>query len=444
MARPKQQPRPALEATLEAFEAFQQRIMAVHAPEFTSVDLTMAQAKLLYVVTAAGELSDVRDRSAPGRHDLDRQRRRRPPRFDRAAQPCRRPGQPAPGPRVGHALGLETLEQLRELSIRQMRALFEVVGDADLEVIQQAIRILDSAVESARTPTRSDTVTRLSQLAVSKRSVTLLLAVALFIAGILAWGNLKQELLPDVSFPIVTVIAPYPGAGAADVTEQVAKPIEQAISGVPGLSSLRSTSANSFAFVLAQFEYGTDLDEATATIEENLRTATLPQTVEPTVGSFNFNAAPVVVASVSALGETDLEEAAEIARTEIIPELQAIPGVASADLAGGLEDRLVITLDPRAMAEAGVSMQQAIGVLQANNITIPGGELPTDEARIPVSTIGRFDSVEEIENLVVGVKAPVAAPLPSGQPAPSIEPGARSRRWPRRRSRSARSAPSRS
>ncbi len=121
-------------------------------------------------------------------------------------------------------------------------------------------------------------MTRLSQLAVSKRSVTLLLAAALFIAGILAWGSLKQELLPDVSFPVVTVVAPFPGAGAADVTEQVAKPIEQAVSGVPGLSSLQSTSANSFAFVLAQFEYGTDLDEATATIEENLRTATLPQT----------------------------------------------------------------------------------------------------------------------------------------------------------------------
>ena len=124
----------------------------------------------------------------------------------------------------------------------------------------------------------------------------------------------------------------------------------------------------------------------------------------------------------SAQGDTDLEEAAEIARTEIIPELQAIPGVASADLAGGLEDRLVITLDPLEMAEAGVSMQQAIGVLQANNITIPGGELPTDEARIPVSTIGRFDSIEEIENLVVGVRAPVTAPIPSAAPLPSGAP----------------------
>lgn len=75
----------------------------------------------------------------------------------------------------------------------------------------------------------------LSQLAVSKRSVTLLLAIGLFVAGVLAWGSLKQELLPDVSFPIVTVVAPYPGAGAADVTEQVTKPLERAVSGVTGL-----------------------------------------------------------------------------------------------------------------------------------------------------------------------------------------------------------------
>jgi HAE1 family hydrophobic/amphiphilic exporter-1 len=267
-------------------------------------------------------------------------------------------------------------------------------------------------------------VTRLTQLAVSKRSVTLLLAVALFVAGILAWGSLKQELLPDISFPIVTVVAPYPGAGAGDVTEQVAKPIERAVSGVPGLTQLRSTSANSFAFVLAQFDYGTDLTKAVATIEANLRTAALPNGVDPTVGAFNFNTAPVVVASVSAVGSTDLETAAEIARTEIIPELQAIPGVASADLAGGLEDRLVITLDPQKLAAAGVSMQQAIGVLQANNITIPGGELPTDAARIPVSTIGRFDSIEEIEKLVVGVKTPVLVPIQSAAPAASGAPTA--------------------
>ena len=109
-------------------------------------------------------------------------------------------------------------------------------------------------------------MSRLSEFAVSKRSVTLLLAGALFIAGILAWGGLKQELLPDIEFPVITVIAPLPGAGAADVAEQVTKPIERAISGVPRLENLQSTSANSLALVVAQFSFGTDVKEVRATI----------------------------------------------------------------------------------------------------------------------------------------------------------------------------------
>jgi HAE1 family hydrophobic/amphiphilic exporter-1 len=262
-------------------------------------------------------------------------------------------------------------------------------------------------------------MSRLSQLAIGKRSVTLLLAAALFVAGILAWGSLKQELLPDVSFPIVTVIAPYPGAGAADVTEQVTKPVERAVSGVPGLDQLQSTSANSFAFVVAQFDYGADLDGAVAAIEENIRTANLPSGVEPTVAAFNFNAAPILIASVSAQGGTDLEGAAKIARTELIPELLSLPGVATADLAGGLEDRLVVTLDPDRLAEAGVSSQQVVGILQANNLTLPGGELSVDGARIPVSTIGRFESVEQIRSLVVGVRASTPLPAASSPVVPA-------------------------
>ena len=107
-------------------------------------------------------------------------------------------------------------------------------------------------------------MSRLSRLAVSKRSVTLLLAAALFIAGVSAWGSLKQELLPDIEFPFITVVATYPGAGSSDVAEQVTKPIENAISGVPRLDNLQSTSSNSIALVVAQFTYGTNVKEATA------------------------------------------------------------------------------------------------------------------------------------------------------------------------------------
>ena len=118
---------------------------------------------------------------------------------------------------------------------------------------------------------------RLTQLALGKRSVTLLLAAALFVAGIIAWGSLKQELLPDVSFPIVTVIAPYPGAGAADVAEQVTKPIERAglrrRRASTSCSRRRPTRSRSSS---PSSSTGPTSTRRVATIEENLRSAGLP------------------------------------------------------------------------------------------------------------------------------------------------------------------------
>ena len=252
-------------------------------------------------------------------------------------------------------------------------------------------------------------MSRLSEFAVAKRSVTLLLAGAVFIAGIIAWGDLKQELLPDIELPVITVIAPLPGAGAADVADQVTKPIERAISGVPRLEALQSTSANSLALVVAQFSFGTDVKEARAQIEQNIQAANLPQSVDPTVAALNINASPVIIASVAATTPDGLSEAARIVKTEIEPALLGIEGVAGVDVSGGHEDQVRITLDPAKLAKAGISESQIVGVLAANNLTVPSGQVQGDGTKTPVSTIGAYGSLDEIRDLVVGVKAPAAA-----------------------------------
>ncbi|HEU0243788.1 MAG TPA: efflux RND transporter permease subunit [Candidatus Limnocylindrales bacterium] len=273
-------------------------------------------------------------------------------------------------------------------------------------------------------------MSRLSQFAVSKRSVTLLLAGALFVAGLLAWGNLKQELLPDIEFPVITVIAPLPGAGAADVAEQVTKPIEQAISGVPRLESLQSTSANSLALVVAQFSFGSDVKEIRASIEQNLQTAGLPSTVTPQVTALNINSSPVIIASIAATSQDGLSAAATVAQDDIKPALLAIDGVGSVDITGGEEQRVLVTLDPDKLAANGISIGQVTGVLAANNLTFPSGEITTDTSKISVSTIGRIESVDAVKALVVGVKVPQAgpvgptAPTASGAPAGATASGA--------------------
>jgi HAE1 family hydrophobic/amphiphilic exporter-1 len=267
-------------------------------------------------------------------------------------------------------------------------------------------------------------MSRLSELAVAKRSVTLLLAAALFIAGILAWGNLKQELLPDIEFPVITVIAPLPGAGAADVAEQVTKPIERAISGVPRLESLQSTSVNSLSLIVAQFSFGSDVKEIRAAIEQNIQGAGLPSTVTPQVSALNINASPVIIASIAATSEDGLARAAEIARTEVEPALLGIDGVGSVDVTGGEEQRVLITLDPDKLASNGISVSQVTGVLAANNLTFPSGQVTAEGSRIPVSTIGAIGGADEIREMIVGVAATPAGPGTGGQPPASVDPNA--------------------
>ena len=231
-----------------------------HVPHFLELSLTLAQMKALYLVAAAGpmRMSEVAERlgtaasTASGVVDglvqrglIDRGRTR--PIGARSSSRDR-----------GRARAAGALHELGRGHLRQMLA--SVERDKDLRTIEAAITILTAAARRQRTP--SD-MTWLTRAAVGRRSVTILIAVGLFVWGVVAWGSLKQELLPDVWFPVATVIAPFPGAGADDVADQVVAPIERAVLSVAGIDQVNSTSANSIGFVTAQFEYGTDVDEAT-------------------------------------------------------------------------------------------------------------------------------------------------------------------------------------
>jgi HAE1 family hydrophobic/amphiphilic exporter-1 len=205
-------------------------------------------------------------------------------------------------------------------------------------------------------------VYRLTELAVRRASVTFLLAAAVFVAGVLSWGSLKSELLPDIDFPIVTVITPYSGAGTTDVAEQVTKPVERTLSGVARVTSLRSTSAAGLSIVVADFSYGTDIKATVADIEASLRSAGLPFGVSPLVTTLNINAFPILSFTVQGSGST---EVGALVRDEVVPELAGIPGVASVDTTGGDLERVEVTLDPLKLAASGISVQQVSGVLQA-------------------------------------------------------------------------------
>ncbi len=251
----------------------------------------------------------------------------------------------------------------------------------------------------------------LTKLAVARRSVTILIALAIFGGGVASWGSLKQELLPNIDFPIVTIIAPYPGAGTADVADQVAAPIEAAVASVAGVESLRSVSTTGLGFVSAQFAYGSDVKEIVRQIETAIAGSRLPSGVTPVVRNFNINSSAVVIATLIPKSGTTLTELAALAQSELMPSIRGVNGISAADLSGGVETQAFIQLDAAKLAATGVTMSQVQGLIQANNLTFPGGQLPVGTTLVPVSATGRFTSVADLENLIVG-----GGVSPAGQP----------------------------
>jgi HAE1 family hydrophobic/amphiphilic exporter-1 len=257
---------------------------------------------------------------------------------------------------------------------------------------------------------------RITQAALRYKSVTLLIAAGLFIAGIVSWGSLKQELLPDIRLPIVTVITAMPGSSAEDVASQVSEPIERSLANVPGLEQLQSTSANSLSLVVAQLEFGTDIESTLDYIDQQLSTATLPQGSQPQVRALDINETPVIIASIGAPEGADPLAAAELARSVIQPEVLAVDGVTSADLTGGPTEVIRITLRPADMARTGIGIDRVTGAIQANMVTIPSGTLSADGLQLPVTTLASFGSLEALQSLVVGAtQATPPAPVTLGE-----------------------------
>ena len=249
---------------------------------------------------------------------------------------------------------------------------------------------------------------RLTQLAVAKRSVTLLIAAGLFLAGIFAWGQLDQELLPNIALPYVVVVTPVPGASAQDVATQVTEPIERAIGSVPRLEHINSSSVNSISIVVAEFSYGTDVKATTDTVNQAIAALQLPSGSTPQIQSLDINALPPVTLSIQAAGTTTQAQLNALAAGTIVPSLQGIDGVSKVDLSGAVEQRVLISLDPARLAATKISLSQIQGVLQANNLVLPAGSLPVGSVSIPVSAQHQFGSVDEIRSLLVGVSTPAA------------------------------------
>ncbi|MFL5735127.1 MAG: efflux RND transporter permease subunit [Chloroflexia bacterium] len=244
----------------------------------------------------------------------------------------------------------------------------------------------------------------LTRFSLKRSSIIVMLMLLVVAGGVYSAGKLKSELLPNIDLPDVTVVAIYPGAAPDDVRRDVSEPIEKAIAGTANLKTLNSVSNDSVSFVTAEYEYGTNMEKTQQAIQEAVNRLTLPQQVQrPTVGRFNFQDIPVLAYTINT-DSTNPDALFDLRRNlneKVIPDLKAIPGVNSVSIAGAGSKQVAITLDTKKLSEKGVTASAVSGLLQANNISFPTGEIVNGGQAIPVRVTNQFASLQELRDLVI-------------------------------------------
>ncbi|NVJ60491.1 MAG: efflux RND transporter permease subunit [Gammaproteobacteria bacterium] len=273
----------------------------------------------------------------------------------------------------------------------------------------------------------------------TRRPVTVsMFTIALLVFGMVLLGRLGLTLLPDLSYPTLTVRTDYTGAAPAEIENLITKPIEESLGVVKNLRQIRSVSKAGQSDVLLEFNWGTDMGLAGLDVREKLDIVQLPLDVKrPSLLRFNPSLAPIVRLSVtpvkenqnreiqnsdirnsevqnladsestnmedsfSRLDDSKLVELRRLAEEEVKRRLESIEGVAAVKVSGGLEDEVQVLVDQEKLSQINLSIEQVASRLKAENVNLSGGRLEEGAQQYLVRTINQYQSIDEIANSII-------------------------------------------
>ncbi|QKV79430.1 efflux RND transporter permease subunit [Amycolatopsis sp. Hca4] len=250
----------------------------------------------------------------------------------------------------------------------------------------------------------------LARLSLRNRSLIGLLALVVVGFGAFALPQLKQQLFPSLQFPQAQIVTAYPGASPDAVDRQVSEPLEGGLQGLKGLEQITSTSSDGVSRVVAQFEFGTDIDAAVSQIQQvvNQVRPRLPQNSEPAVSAGSTDDLPVVLVAAGTTG--DPQSLAPALTDQVAPELRKIEGVRTVTVTGVQTPRVTITLDYAKLAAAGVDPASIATTLQTAGAAVPAGTLTQDGKTLSVQVGGGQTTVDSLRNLYLTPAARAGAP----------------------------------
>ena len=244
---------------------------------------------------------------------------------------------------------------------------------------------------------------------VTRPVAVLMVFFAVIVFGAFSIRLLPLNLMPDISYPRLTVRTEYPGAAPAEVENNVSRPMEEILGVVTGLTKISSASRGGYSDVVLEFAWDTDMDEANQDVLEKLDAIkpVLPTEVkQPLILRYDPTLDPVLTLSLSGSGDAfagiaGLKYLRRIADRDVRRLLEPIEGVAAVKVKGGLEEEIQVRLLEEQLRRTNLSIDTVIKRLQAENINLAGGSMRDGRTRYLVRTVNEFKDLADIRELVI-------------------------------------------
>lgn len=243
----------------------------------------------------------------------------------------------------------------------------------------------------------------ITRLLVQRSTLVVVLFAVLAVFGIYGYTQMRYELLPKFSAPVITITTAYPGASPNEVENSVTKLIEEAVSGLDKVDAITATSTEGASFIAVEFKQNTDVNIALQDAQRKVD-AIIPQlpadAKKPVLSKIALDEIPVLrMGLTSKMPETEFYT---FVTEKLQPRLARIPGVAQIVLIGGEQREIKINLNAEKLKAYGLSILQVANAVKNANLDFPTGRVKDTDGQFVVRLAGKFSSLDEIRNLVVG------------------------------------------
>jgi len=251
---------------------------------------------------------------------------------------------------------------------------------------------------------------QLIDFAIRRRVTIVMCTVAIALFGLVSLSRLKLNLLPDLSYPTLTVRTELPGAAPLELENLITRPVEEAVGIIRNVRQVRSVSRSGQSDVILEFVWGTDMDLAGIDVREKLDLLQLPlEAKRPLLLRFDPSSEPVM--RLAFLDETARKETVErlkslrrFAQDGLKPDLEAVEGSAAVKVSGGYEDEIQVFVDQQKLAQLGLSIDVVTRRIRAENVNLSGGRLEQGMQRFLVRTLNEFESIEQMADAIIATR----------------------------------------